>query len=876
MAAIFLVIVLHGIVPSSLETHAQSTNSTWSTPVNLSNSGGTDDPAFVIDSNDIQHAIWKDAFAGYVYSRGDGDSWSIPQAAQVPFIIELELPRFLAGQQGNIYAFWRNELGELFSSTISGADFGIANTWSGAFRVAESALDFDVLVDDLGNIHLVYIRAFDSPEFPSGVYYRTLPTNTQAWSNGRLIYASKYYRSISPSEANVQISHQSVNNTPNLYLGWDDRSRKRVYFSGSQDGGSNWSEPVIVDGPEETSVNPSPFNIDIESNSLGVIAVWQSGQQGVICSVRYRYSSDNGLTWSPIQRTLENLSGCPSENRFMTTSSDQVLMYTNIFEQIIFSAWDGVRWSNPQIQANLTTFPNPDTKAGIDFRCHQEFSEDEESLYMIGCDIGQEKDIWLQKLTFGDLESWFDLPDNWQPPNSIFTAGENPEHPLLVGDNQNQIHALWSVANEIYYTRKRNDQWLVPEPILRGAGIKITGLSAQDDMNGKLHIVYADSQSGTIFYAWADANVGINASEWSNPIQIPTPAGTVSGPQISIDSRGILYVFYSLSFNDNRGVYMANSPDNGTTWSQPILIFDAQIAGWEGVTRAFGTTTEDGHLHVLFTQTTTPAGEGPISLNYTQSSDGGQTWSPLSTVTEQPFYWSSLISSGGLDVHRFWQGSEDQRLSLWHDYSFDSGVIWLQSPELSSLGQLPGLVSTTSDNFGKPIVVLVFVDAANEYNLLLWVFENGVWSTKDTLKLGRADELNITAISSTVAANNQINVILSMENLTGADLETRFSLNTTNILLEESVIQLPTPPPSEASPTVAPAPENTPGVTQPPGELLTETPSETPDLSQINDQPGGSVQSGSQIQVFAISGILAIITIGAMIFIGLKNRSRNL
>src|SRR5689334_21575268 len=62
---------------------AQSTNDTWTDPINLSHSGIALNPSFVIDSEGLGHVVWQDNLSHYVYTRFEGDQWSAPKTTDL-------------------------------------------------------------------------------------------------------------------------------------------------------------------------------------------------------------------------------------------------------------------------------------------------------------------------------------------------------------------------------------------------------------------------------------------------------------------------------------------------------------------------------------------------------------------------------------------------------------------------------------------------------------------------------------------------------------------------------------------------------------------------------------------------------------------------
>ena len=181
-SCILLACLGFGLFKAQRDAYAQASSDDWAKPINLSNSGGTSNPSIVIDANGTIHVIWQDAYKGTMYTGINGNVWNIPEAIILPFSPPISaqqpggqaaqgpVPTFRVDNSGNIHAFWTDEQDRLFSSYVPSLNFSNPGSWSTPAQLAESAVDFDVVVDSQGQLHLAYVRALDSTEFPAGIY----------------------------------------------------------------------------------------------------------------------------------------------------------------------------------------------------------------------------------------------------------------------------------------------------------------------------------------------------------------------------------------------------------------------------------------------------------------------------------------------------------------------------------------------------------------------------------------------------------------------------------------------------------------------------------------------------------------------------------
>ncbi|GAG94269.1 unnamed protein product, partial [marine sediment metagenome] len=128
------------------------------------------------------------------------------------------------------------------------------------------------------------------------------------------------------------------------------------------------------------------------------------------------------------------------------------------------------------------------------------------------------------------------------------------------------------------------------------------------------------------------------------------PAGTLpkdgiaSWPQLAMDASGTLYLLYSISINENRGLYIMTSNNSGETWSQPNRVFDAVSAGWGLVDHPTLAVTPDGVLHAAWVKGSPDGSASPQGIYYASSTDGGLTWSDSLKVAEPGHDWPRLVS----------------------------------------------------------------------------------------------------------------------------------------------------------------------------------------------------------------------------------------
>ncbi len=595
------------------------------------------------------------------------------------------------------------------------------------------------------------------------------------------------------STSSIHIDTNPDGDNQEVYVSWDNRPIKRVYFARSQDGGTSWTEPVEVDGPIPTAVNTSPFNIIVRPNGNHILLVWQAGlQSGFDCTQYYQYSQDKGITWSERQVMLEDLVGCPQDNQFFRTTDGLDLLSTTIQDQVYLLAWDGSKWSTPQPQAELYSFNDPDTYEAVNFRCRKMIMSGSDQIKAVGCNPVGNADVWFTSRSIGSTSDWFPPASEWTKPVVITSLSGEISSPTILTDSQERLHVFWiqpdetdatNPHREIFYTRKEGDTWAQPAAVLKSPDGDPVHLHAVIDQTGRLLVAWNDNKSGEIYFSWADTALASSVNEWNKPIAVPSPAGVKTSPEMLVDQQGIVYIAYTIPLNETRGVYIVKSSDQGITWSDPTMIFDAAAAGWDMVDMPVMTMTENNNLHVIWHRFPFPGLNDPVTLYYSRSNDGGATWSEPVLVTENSVKWSTIVGSGTDLVHRIWESEDNEQSSMLHDYSQDTGASWNPAQNISKFGEIPGPAVGILDSTGMLHLVDVSELSSGSQMLDHSIWNSGAWSDEEGLLLDKVADNKVNDVTAAISPDGRLSVVYSGSLNPESGEEELNHLYYTNILL---------------------------------------------------------------------------------------------
>ena len=780
------------ILADPIAVMAQAENNDWVPPLNLSKSGANTNPLLLIDSNSGFHAIWQDTYGEkWVYTSGDGDTWSEPEVVNFPFPYDHNLLQLITDNQGKIHAFWTDEKNDLYYSRVLAENMSaVPSLWTTPQLLESSVVGIDTEVDTNNDVHLALIRSENLKNaITPGIFYMVFSNEKSTWSQTTELDGSSYLRTVTPENSNIDIAlAENSTGLNSIFIAWGNPSRARLFFVSSTDAGVTWDPPVEIAGPNAAFGIVSPSEIMIEANDDQLLALWKVRDAGNNCSQVYKWSTDQGQTWNDQKEIFDSQTGCPEENDLYKTDDGEFLLFSILNNQPSFLAWNGTSWSNAQTQYDFVSFIDPDTKRNLDLQC-RETALHKNSFYVIGCDLDLNQDIWITSRQIESTESWFPSPSTWNTPETLTSTNQQISSLVSVADeaviHQFWVQSAWSDTKtenaNIHYARWNGNQWTFPSSIIGNLGGIPIQLDATLDNQGRLLLAWVNQQTGELQFSWANAERANISVEWSEPIVLPTPSNIISSPDILVDATGKVVIAYAVPLNEERGLYFTESDESRTTWSEPVKIINAIDSEWDLVDQPKIVLTPDGHLHLLFTQY---AVEGftrkPKTLYYTQSGDGGNTWSTPEIVSEGLIQWSDLIRNGET-IHRLWQEKTELVVVNNDQVSLDSGKTWMRKNTIS--GNNSGKNNSVNAIYNHA-GYLHFVQLINIDEMLVlqdWYWDGSSWVSDESVELSGQD-FNGNEVQSTISADITSGGILNVGILIDfVDYSNELKNNITNI-----------------------------------------------------------------------------------------------
>ncbi len=850
---------------------AQSSGEDWQPPINLSNSGGVSNPTVVVDSNSVVHAFWEDLYAEMVYSRRVGEEWSRPINLDLPFYNTAYT--LLADRNGRLYAFWLDTDNSFVFSRVNAENAGNSQSWLPAVQLARGVVAYDVSVDANNRVYAAFVYAEVDAENPSGVYVLSTLQDSISWSTPRLIYASRYYRtllpppgtSLPPGSAVRQLTRISISarvegSSSTVAVGWDDAALRRSYYAVSTNGGVEFTEPVLLDGPETLPAYLEPRNVDVHFDDSGLLILWErSDPLGESCTQRFLFSADAGQSWQSEGGLWADFGLCPESMSFLNTETPS-LAFSRVQGQVFLRAFSAGQWSRAQNQIALNDLYNPDTLDVIDFGCVQGALLGDE-LIVIGCDRGSSGDIWVTSRKLDPLTGWFEQRSGWAFPERVFAGYAEIHNIKVTGGSGDSVNLIWFgseaevTADEVPGLQAaawRNNSLLGPIQIHRisvGIPENLSVLYLPDSQ--RLLTAWQAGRDGEVFSSWTSADDIINRTNWSAPdlVQANNPQGLY--PVLVQGQENVGYLIYAIPYNEDRGIYLVESVDGGVTWGERKAVVGSADITCPGFTNPSASIFAET-IHILFTCSTLPGGVGPQSLYYLRSTDSGRTWSDVQQVADQQVTWSRIFAINENLVYRVWKDSQPGSDRLWFSISNDQGINWMQPMNFfTSETELSRLDMDADPAGGLHLAMALQIgeNSSPRLEYLHWKGEN--WQRGQSLEIDRTTLNSVTALSIQIINNAQLAVGLAgrVRNEQTGTIESRILYSALPVEIAAAPVDIQVP---LVTPTTEIEVEETP----------TAQPAVTLDFSR---QPGSS--SAPPWMGIAAGGVLAagVIT-GALVY----------
>lgn len=357
----------------------------------------------------------------------------------------------------------------------------------------------------------------------------------------------------------------------------------------------------------------------------------------------------------------------------------------------------------------------------------------------------------------------------WTDPQLLFENREGFSRlDYMTADASGIIHIFWSSnpnnfygiefdENEtvIYYQNLAQGQWLESRDILLRSQAAMP-FGAVIDTTGNLHLVTSVGGPPCLAYYRVSAVEAANPRAW--PPIICLDAIGVGAPDIATAHDGVLYAIYPRA--NQKEIAVVKSLDVGHSWSPPLPV--ASIVD-NDVNLGFPrlVTDDKGRLHATWGELQAPGGYPWQHILYSQSLDGGDSWSEPTTIADGNQGNQNLTIYDDT-VHIVWNGDAGYQ-GRYYRSSNDGGVTWSERKTLPlpiTSGGLQGAPAIVVDSTGT--VHILYTDSQRLYYITQ---RDRVWSQPVQIagpeNTGSTSEINYPMLA--ITEGNQLHALYTRD-----------------------------------------------------------------------------------------------------------------
>jgi Neuraminidase (sialidase) len=280
-------------------------------------------------------------------------------------------------------------------------------------------------------------------------------------------------------------------------------------------------------------------------------------------------------------------------------------------------------------------------------------------------------DIFLSKSTDGGF--------TWSTQLNVSNDAGRSEDPAIAIDS-GTLYLVWDDDEfgnyEVLYSNSTDGgvTWSAAVNVSNTDGSSYSPTIAIDA--GTIHAAWYDDTSGNweIFYSKSTDG----GATWSPAVNVSNNLGWSDNPAIVADS-GAAYLTWHDDTSGNNEIFYSKSTDGGVTWSTPL-----NVSNNTGSSYSPTVVIDAGTIRLAWADST----PGNWEIFYSESTDGGATWSTLVNVSNNAgLSFRPRIAIEGGTIHLAWLDYAPGNGDIFYSNSTDGGATWSSAVNVSnSLG----------------------------------------------------------------------------------------------------------------------------------------------------------------------------------------------
>jgi hypothetical protein len=408
-----------------------------------------------------------------------------------------------------------------------------------------------VSVDDGGNAIAIWVEDNGSGSGYFDIWVRRYTAADSTWGTATMIGPGAGFNIGGILGGDPQISFDSDGNAVAAWARIDGSGGdNEIMASRYTVADDTWSVVAAI-GASRGQVRVPQFGFDGSGNA---IAVWEHQETGNnIYSVRSSQFSAVDNTWSPAVYLENELLSARDPQIAVDTSGNAIAVWQQRTDDGLFTYDIQVSrytiaddtWSAPQSIRNNPPFVSFLPQITMD-------SGGDAIVVWEQRDPGQDFQIWTNRFTVAD--------GTWGTPMSIDAGTGDAYNAQIDVDAGGNVISVWQqrtvAGNDTYeilvsrYT-VADGLWGTPTRIDTAAGL-VSLPQIAVDAAGNATVVW-EQDDGTGIYDVRSSRFSLIDGNWSLPVVVDTGAGTIFGPQISVNDSGIAVTVWEQ--DDETGVF---------------------------------------------------------------------------------------------------------------------------------------------------------------------------------------------------------------------------------------------------------------------------------------------------------------------------------
>lgn len=447
----------------------------------------------------------------------------------------------------------------------------------------------------------------------------------------------------------------------------------------------------------------------------------------------------------------------------------------------------------------------------------------------------------------------------WLRPSNVSDSPAASQAPVVAVDYDGNAHVIWAEhASSDPGQDLDTAFYAVQSDGAWSVPMDVMAVSAGDSLYPRA--LKVDPFGRLVLVATHNSGLSVNFAEIGNAgsaqgwtsVRLNTES-TINSADLAIDTMGTYHLVYVLN---NREVVYTDSSDGGMTWSAPQTLVNVEDEARAVIGPAIAASDDHG-IYVTWTETAEENNWSPVGVWFARSLDSGTHWDPPMPLASGAGNGSSaVLATDPATVHVYWNGSAGTR-GRYHRYSRDRGKTWSET--------IVAMPTTIGGFAGRPHLLL---DSSNTLHVLVAGLGNGretIWhSTWRDTSWSEPVPISGTLPNSqgVSAAIGQGHVITAVWN----ELERGDVWNSRLDTGSPAVI-------SQVLPTSTPVPKETQVTTSTSASVVTVDSTATPDriLTQSQDSPTNTITDNPTFVVL-VSVLPAVLLMSIVVVVYARQR----